>query len=92
MKSFIDASFTMHMDMKSHTGGGISWGIGVLLSMCQKQRLNAKSSTEAEVIGVSDFLSRMIWARMFLEKQGYFINKNILYQDNQSAIKIEENH
>jgi hypothetical protein len=91
MKSFVDASFAVHMDMKSHTGGGISWGIGILLSMCQKQRLNAKSSTEAEVIGVSDFLSGMIWARMFLEKQGYTIDENILYQDNQSAIKIEEN-
>mmetsp|Transcript_14327 Transcript_14327/g.26895 ORF Transcript_14327/g.26895 Transcript_14327/m.26895 type:complete len:175 (-) Transcript_14327:32-556(-) len=33
----------------------------------------------------------MIWARMFLEHQGYEINENILYQDNQSAIKIEEN-
>jgi hypothetical protein len=91
MKSFVDASFAVHMDMKSHTGGGISWGLGILLSMCQKQRLNAKSSTEAEVIGVSDFLSGMIWARMFLEKQGYVINESILYQDNQSAIKIEEN-
>jgi hypothetical protein len=91
MKSFVDASFAVHPDMRSHTGGGISWGIGILLSMCQKQRLNAKSSTEAEVIGVSDFLSNMIWARMFLEQQGYEIEENLLYQDNQSAIKIESN-
>jgi AAA ATPase containing von Willebrand factor type A (vWA) domain len=91
MKSFVDASFAVHMDMKSHTGGGISWGIGILLSMCQKQKLNSKSSTEAEVIGVSDFIANMIWARMFLEKQGYEIEENILYQDNQSAMKIEEN-
>lgn len=91
MKSFIDAAFAVHADMKSHTGGGISWGIGILLSMCQKQRLNSKSSTEAEIIGVSDFLPNMIWARMFLEQQGYAIDENILYQDNQSAIKIEQN-
>ena len=37
MKSFIDAAFTVHHDMWSHTGGGISWGIGILLSMCQKK-------------------------------------------------------
>jgi len=91
MSSFMDAAFAVHPDMKSHTGGGISWGIGILLSMCQKQKLNAKSSTEAEVIGVSDFISNMIWARMFLEKQGYMINENLLYQDNQSAMKIEMN-
>jgi hypothetical protein len=59
--------------------------------MCQKQRLNSKSSTEAEIIGVSDFISNMIWARMFLEHQGYIIDENILYQDNESAIKIEVN-
>jgi Reverse transcriptase (RNA-dependent DNA polymerase). len=91
MKSFVDAAFAVHNDMKSHTGGGISWGIGILLSMCQKQKLNAKSSTEAELIGVSDFISNMIWARMFLEQQGYEIEENLLYQDNMSAIKIEEN-
>lgn len=28
---------------------------------------------------------------MFLEKQGYEIEENLLYQDNQSAIKIKEN-
>ena len=28
---------------------------------------------------------------MFLEAQGFLIEENILYQDNQSAIKIEEN-
>jgi hypothetical protein len=91
MKSFVDAAFAVHADMKSHTGGGISWGFGIILSMCQKQKLNSKSSTEAEIIGVSDFLPNMIWARMFLEHQGYHIDENVLYQDNQSAIKIEVN-
>ena len=91
MKSFIDAAFAVHPDMRSHTGGGISWGIGILFSMCQKQRLNTKSLTEAEIVGVSDFISNMIWARIFLEKQGYEIEENLLYQDNQSAIKIEKN-
>ena len=34
------------------------------------------------------FLPNMIWSRMFLEAQGYKLNDNILYQDNQSAMKI----
>jgi hypothetical protein len=66
-------------------------GIGILLSMCQKQKLNTKSSIEAEVVGVSDFLPTMIWVRMFLEPQGYEIDENIVYQDNESAIMIEKN-
>ena len=91
MKSWVDVSYGVHDDCKSHTGGAISWGWGVLLTKCQKQKLNTKSSTEGEIVGVSDFMPNMIWARMFLEAQGFLLKENILYQDNQSAIKIEEN-
>ena len=91
MKSWIDVSYGTHDDCKSHTGGCISFGWGVILTMCQKQKLNTKSSTEAEIVGVSDFMPNMIWARMFLGEQGIDLVENILYQDNQSAIKIAKN-
>ena len=90
-KTWIDASYGVHDDCRSHTGGGMSWGWGMLLNKCQKQKLNTKSSTETEVVGVSDFLPNMIWARMFLKEQGYDLKENILYQDNESAIKLEKN-
>ena len=63
----------------------------MLLSKSQKQKLNTKSSTEGEIVGVSDYLPNVVWARMFLNEQGFNIEENTLYQDNQSAIKIEEN-
>jgi hypothetical protein len=56
--------------------------------MCKKQKLNTKSSTEGEIVGVSDFLPNVIWARMFMEAQGDILKKNTLYQDNQSSMKI----
>ena len=87
-KSWVDVSYRVHEDCKSHTGGAISWGRGVLLTKCQKQKLNVKSSTEGKIVGVSDFLPNMIWSRMFLEQQGYRLTDNVLYQDNQSAMKI----
>ena len=87
-KWWVDVSYGVHEDCKSHTGGAISWGRGVLLTKCQKQKLNVKSSTEGEIVGVSDFLPNMIWSRMFLEQQGYRLTDNVLYQDNQSAMKI----
>ena len=61
--------------------------------MCKstKQKLNTKSSTEAELIGASDYLPNTIWARMFLESQGYAITENIFAQDNKSAILLERN-
>ena len=66
----------------------MSWGWGVINTKCQKQKLNVKSSTEGEIVGVSDFIPNMIWTRLFLQEQGYNLKENILYQDNQSAMKI----
>ena len=91
VKSWVDVSYGTHDDCKSHTGGAMSWGWGVLLTKCQKQKLNTKSSTEGEIVGASDYLPNIIWARMFLEAQGFELEENILYQDNQSAMLIEKN-
>jgi hypothetical protein len=33
----------------------------------------------------------ILWTKLFLEEQGYEIEKNILYQDNKSAIQVEIN-
>ena len=82
MKTWIDVSYTAHDDCCSHSGGEMSWGWGFLLSKCQKQKLNTKSSTEAEIVGVSNYLPNLVWAQIFLEAQGFIIKENTLYQDN----------
>ena len=57
-----------------------------------KQKLNTKSSTEAEVVGTSDYVPYNIHITMFMKHQGYEeLMKNILYKDYQSAIKMETN-
>ena len=61
IKWWIDASFAMHPDMKSHMGGMMSFGKGSVYSMSWKQRINTKSSTEAEIIGVDDGMPLVIW-------------------------------
>ena len=33
----------------------------------------------------------MLWTKLFLEAQGYRIDKNTLYQDKKSTILLEEN-
>jgi hypothetical protein len=73
------------------TGGTITFGRGVLLSKSSKHKLNVKSSTEAEVVGASDYLPNIIWLRMFLEAQGHTPASNMLAQDNESAMKLEKN-
>ena len=54
-----------------------------------KKKLNTKSSTESEIVGVSNYLPNFIWAKMFLDDQGFIIEENILFQDNQIPIKIK---
>jgi hypothetical protein len=74
--------------MKSHTGGVISLGTGSVHVSSKKQQLMTKSSTEAELVGVSDVLPQILWVRQFLEAQGHGIGKVVLYQDNQSTIAL----
>jgi hypothetical protein len=88
---WVDASYAVHPDMKSHTGGAMSLGRGVTYGTSKRQKLNTKSSTEAEVVGTDDVLPQMLWTLYFLEAQGYKINDNILYQDNKSSILLENN-
>ena len=55
------------------------------------QKLNTKSSTEAEIVGVDDVLTQVIWNHYFLKQQKYIIHDNVIHQDNQSAIRLENN-
>ena len=75
MKLWVDVPYGIHSDCKSHTGRAILWGWGVLGNKCQKQKLNTKSSTKGEIVGVSDFMPNMVWARMFMEVQGYILKE-----------------
>jgi hypothetical protein len=91
ISTWVDASYAVHADMKSHTGGVISFGRGGLFTKSTKQKLNTKSSTEAELVGASDYLPNTIWAMLFLKAQGYEMKESKFYQDNQSTMKLEIN-
>ena len=85
-----DAAFAVHKDFKSHTGGVLTLGKGAVTTISAKQKLNTKSSTEAEVVAVDDVLPQALWTRNFLMEQGYEC-KTTIYQDNTSAIQLETN-
>ena len=92
METYVDAAYAVHDDMRSHTGGVIGFGgKGILMAKTTKQKLNTESSTEAEVVGASDFLPWTIWIKRFLEHQGYETTSNVFHQDNMSAMKLERN-
>jgi hypothetical protein len=60
-------------------------------SLASKQKLNTRSSTEAELVGADDGATMILWTKLFMEAQGYDITRNILYQDNKSTILLETN-
>jgi hypothetical protein len=47
--------------------------------------------TEAELVGANNAMPMILWIRRFVEAQGYMVNANTLYQDNQSAMLLERN-
>ena len=57
--------------MKSHTGINLIMGKGTIYGGSLKHKLNLKSSTETELISVSNGINQVLWTKYFLECQGY---------------------
>ncbi len=88
---YVDASFAVHPNMQGHTGGGLTMGRGFPISVSTKQKLNTRSSTESELVGINNMMPIIIWTRYFLLSQGYGVVENLLLQDNKSSILLERN-
>ena len=56
----LDAAFTVHKDKKSHTGATMSRGGGAICSVSEKQKVNARSCTEAELVSIDDVISKVL--------------------------------
>lgn len=83
VNAYVDASFGIYVDMKSVTGIVIMIGEATIYS---KQKIVTRSSTEAELVGVSDALSQILWTREYLLHQGLRLGPATVYQDNKSTI------
>ena len=88
--SYIDAAYGIHMEARSVTGSIITLGKGAFYARSQKQKLVSKSSTEAELIALTDESSQVLWTRNFLILQGYMPGPAIIYQDNMSTMALVE--
>ena len=62
---------------------------GVLSARSSKQKIvTTKSSTEAELVGLSDSTAQAIHLKNFVKKQGYSVGPVIIYQDNLSCMAL----
>ena len=88
---WIDASFAVHANYKSHTGACLSFGRGCPVNISLKQKINTRSSTEAELVSINDAMALVLWCRLFIMGQGFDVRDNIVYQDNQSTMLLSNN-
>ncbi len=82
---WVDTAYSVHHDCKGHTGAGQGMAVSYW-----KQKVMTKSSMEAELVGVDNTLAHILWARYFMEEQGYDMDPLVLYQDNMSAILLKK--
>lgn len=66
-------------------------GQGSIYSMSWRQELNTRSSTEAELVGVNNAMSLILWTGLFLLGQGFDMKDNVVLQDNQSTMLLANN-
>ena len=79
IKWYVDASYAIHNDCQGHIGAILTFRSGAVTSFSQKQKMNAKSSAKAKLIGVNDAIPQILWTCYFLEHQGYHIISNTIF-------------
>jgi hypothetical protein len=89
VRLYVDASYGVHRDGKSHTGSCVVIGdMGAVHCRSTKQHIVSKSSTEAELVGLSDSANQGLHMRNFLVMQGYRMPPVTVYQDNLSCMAM----
>jgi hypothetical protein len=91
IRAYIDASYGIHVDGKSHSALISSLGMGPIATASSKQKIVTKSSTEAELVAESDYASPVLAHQAFLESQGEPHGPAIIFQDNQSTMAMIAN-
>ena len=66
MQWCINATYSVHPDFKGHSRGMILLGKGVSASKLINHKINLKSSTESETIGVDNRIPGILWTLWFL--------------------------
>ena len=88
VSAYVDASFGVYEDMNSVTGIVIMIGQATIYVKSGKQKIVTRSSTEAELVGVSDALSQILWTQVNLLNQRLRLGPATVYQDNKSTIYL----
>ena len=86
LRAYVDASYAVYPDAKSVSGVVIMLGDAVIYVKSSKQKIVTRSSTESELVAISDSLSQILRTREYMEAAGMDLGPVVLYQDNKSTI------
>ncbi len=90
---YADASFIAGGDSRSQLGYCffLNRDSGAVVARSLKDKTISLSSTESEIKALTEAIKEAIWIRGLLNELGYFQDEpTLIYQDNQSAIRLSE--
>ena len=76
------------MDGKGQSGLFSTLGKGSTMSKSSKQKINATSAHETEIIALSDYINKMVWCQLLIAEQGFDIGPVVIYQDNKGVLEV----
>ena len=85
VRSYVDSSFGTYDGGKSVTGTVIFIGQAPVYFKSSKQKIATRSSTEAELVVISDSLLQKLWTREYILYQGIPLGPVTSFQDNLST-------
>jgi len=86
--AYVDASFCVHSDGKSQSGLVVRYYGGTIATKSTKQSMVSKSSTESELIALSDYYTWIMQLHECLKELGIVTAVPVIHQDNESVIKL----
>jgi hypothetical protein len=92
VQAYVDSSYAVHEDARSQTGCYLTLGKGPVYVSSTKQRINTKSSTESELVALSDKASMIIWTRSIVEwlLSDQTVPPARVLEDNEATIRLIE--
>lgn len=87
---WIDASYNLHSDSRGHTGIVVTVGKqnAPIYVRSQKQKLNTRSSTEAELVATDEGVLHLLWLILIFDFLGYPQTPVRVFQDNMSTMRV----
>ncbi len=89
VEAYVDASFALHADSKSHTGIAVFIRGAMVFAASQKQKCVTKSPTESELVALMDNVS---FIELFEEFFRFITNTEkkspMIYQDSTSVLSL----